>query len=487
VPEGNIVLAVNGFSVPDISDQQIKLKFELAPRAKKQIRLVFGLDTDLKVAREKAEKWAVQHLPVLQQIQNFDSWFVRNIPFFLSSNRDLNHAWYEAWVVLRQQLLQANAPDFAFGTPGSEIPDTTVFEVNQFIREIRWLRNKDLAWNFVKNFQQTALTETPRTASASGTFLISGIRDINQVHPDREFFTGQLGFFEASLQRLIEPRDLNRNYLLEIAEAPAIAGFAPEPDLPMRRIEPVGLNAEFFQACQALEAGRRNCGAETDGELLGPKINRAFAERNWSPTHHFFFPADASSGAPVFDFEPAGLKPFLYDLADSTHLSAWAHVLPRIRQRLSPENEDWPAPAPEALLHTWQRFTNSPVTSTDLEIIFNKYFAPHRTNRQNEVMPACPGRFQAIRPAINLITTGIVGITPEAETGRLVLHPALPGRNLEFFVLENLNYHGRNLTIIWDRPDETDYFQDHRSGFDIYLDGKRIQSSPRLERVVVAL
>lgn len=484
LPEGNIVLALAGLTPPDLS-HEIKFRLQLQPREKKQFRFVIAFDADLKSAREKAQKWVTRHLPVSQQIQNFDAWFQRNIPFFLSSNRDLNHAWYEAWVVLRQQLLQANAPNYTFCPPGTEIADTTIFEVNQFIQEIRWLRNPDLAWNFIKNFQKAVLAESTRPASASGAFLVSGICDLNQVHPDREYLASQLEWIQTSMQRLIETRDLNRNYLLEIDEGSTIAGFLPEPDLLVRQIEPVGLNAEFFQACQALETGYRFCGLNLNHEILSPKIKHAFTEKNWSPVHHFFFPADAATGAPVFDFKPSALTPFRYDLADSMHLSIWEHLLPRIRQSISQENKN--LPAVDALLHTWQRFSNGPVTSEDLEIIFHKYFGPDRTDRQNEVVPAFPGRFLAIRPMINLITTGIVGITPEAETDRLVLHPALPGRNLSFFVLENINYHGRQLTIIWDRPDETDYFQDHRSGFDIYLDGKRIQSSPRLERIGVAL
>jgi hypothetical protein len=67
----------------------------------------------------------------------------------------------------------------------------------------------------------------------------------------------------------------------------------------------------------------------------------------------------------------------------------------------------------------------------------------------------------------DLLITGLVGVVPRAEA-RLEIRPLLPGSVWDWFCLDGLPYHGRTVTILWDR-DGTRYGRG--AGFQVWVDG----------------
>ena len=55
----------------------------------------------------------------------------------------------------------------------------------------------------------------------------------------------------------------------------------------------------------------------------------------------------------------------------------------------------------------------------------------------------------------DLIITGLVGLRPRADT-MVEVNPLLPASTWDWFCLDNVLYHGRILTIVWDRTGERD-------------------------------
>ncbi|MHC4498531.1 MAG: glycosyl hydrolase family 65 protein [Planctomycetota bacterium] len=60
------------------------------------------------------------------------------------------------------------------------------------------------------------------------------------------------------------------------------------------------------------------------------------------------------------------------------------------------------------------------------------------------------------------------------------VHPLLPDGTWEWFCLDNVLYHGRIITILWDK-NGTKYGKG--TGLRIYADGQEIAHSARLGRV----
>src|SRR5699024_10282037 len=83
----------------------------------------------------------------------------------------------------------------------------------------------------------------------------------------------------------------------------------------------------------------------------------------------------------------------------------------------------------------------------------------------------------------DLVISDLVGIRPRADD-TLEVNPLIPKSTWDWFALENVKYHGRELTIVWDR-DGSKYNQGE--GFQIWADGKRIHQSDSLGHIMVAL
>jgi hypothetical protein len=83
----------------------------------------------------------------------------------------------------------------------------------------------------------------------------------------------------------------------------------------------------------------------------------------------------------------------------------------------------------------------------------------------------------------DLIITGLVGLRPRADD-TVEVHPLLPPGTWDWFCLDGIPYHGRSLTILYDK-DGSKY---HRgAGLQILADGKVIGSSPELGRLTTPL
>ncbi len=79
----------------------------------------------------------------------------------------------------------------------------------------------------------------------------------------------------------------------------------------------------------------------------------------------------------------------------------------------------------------------------------------------------------------DLVITGLMGLVPR-EDDTVVVDPLIPADTWDWFCLDNVHYHGRTLTILWDRNGE----KYHKGkGFSIFADGRKIAHSDTLIRL----
>jgi hypothetical protein len=83
----------------------------------------------------------------------------------------------------------------------------------------------------------------------------------------------------------------------------------------------------------------------------------------------------------------------------------------------------------------------------------------------------------------DLIISGLVGLRPRADD-TVVVNPLLPPETWEFFCLDGVPYHGRSLTIFYDK---TGNRYGKGSGLRLLADGMEIGSRPTLGRLEVKL
>jgi hypothetical protein len=84
---------------------------------------------------------------------------------------------------------------------------------------------------------------------------------------------------------------------------------------------------------------------------------------------------------------------------------------------------------------------------------------------------------------VDLLITGLVGLRPRADAV-LEVDPLLPEGTWPWFCLDNVRYHGRDVTILWDR-DGTKF--NRGAGLRVLVDGREVAHAPGLQKIVVPL
>ncbi len=83
----------------------------------------------------------------------------------------------------------------------------------------------------------------------------------------------------------------------------------------------------------------------------------------------------------------------------------------------------------------------------------------------------------------DLIMTGLVGLRPRMDEF-VEVNPLLPAGKWDYFCLDQIPYHGRSLTVIYDRTGER---YGRGKGLEILADGRRIGRAKELKRITATL
>ena len=83
----------------------------------------------------------------------------------------------------------------------------------------------------------------------------------------------------------------------------------------------------------------------------------------------------------------------------------------------------------------------------------------------------------------DLIITGLIGLRPRADE-ILEINPLVPQDKWDWFCLDDIRYHGKTVTILWDK-DGTKYKKGQ--GLFVFVNGKKIASSKKIEKLTANL
>jgi hypothetical protein len=79
----------------------------------------------------------------------------------------------------------------------------------------------------------------------------------------------------------------------------------------------------------------------------------------------------------------------------------------------------------------------------------------------------------------DLVISGLVGLRPRADDV-VEINPLLPAGAWDWFCLDNIHYHGHELTILWDR---TGSKFDSGAGLRLFVDGVEAAHAPALKSI----
>jgi hypothetical protein len=81
----------------------------------------------------------------------------------------------------------------------------------------------------------------------------------------------------------------------------------------------------------------------------------------------------------------------------------------------------------------------------------------------------------------DLVITGLIGIRPQSGNS-LIINPLLPADTWDYFCLDNILYHGKILTVFYDKTGKR---YKRGKGFFVLADGKVIVSSKTIKKVTL--
>jgi hypothetical protein len=83
----------------------------------------------------------------------------------------------------------------------------------------------------------------------------------------------------------------------------------------------------------------------------------------------------------------------------------------------------------------------------------------------------------------DFIISDLVGIRPEMGI-RLTIQPLIPENYWDWFCLDRVKYHGKMLTILWDKEGSK---YNLGKGFSVYVDGRLMHRSDEIEEIEIPL
>ena len=161
--------------------------------------------------------------------------------------------------------------------------------------------------------------------------------------------------------------------------------------------------------------------------------------------------------------------------------------------------QSWPYATTQtlkALANLLQNYDQSVISKSDYQAMLNTYSLSHRKDGKPylaEALHPSTGSFEG-HDAYNhsehyfhsgfcdLVITGLVGLKPRPDNV-IEIHP-LANEAWDYFALDDLNYHGHRVSIIWDR-DGSRYGKG--AGLQILVDGRSIAQSDQLAPLTASL
>ncbi len=273
-------------------------------------------------------------------------------------------------------------------------------------------------------------------------------------------------------------------------------------------------------------------------EDLAAKIARAVLEKMWQPRKRFFYSLRAGDGAVADVKEVIGVYPFYFGMvpAGKGYESAWNSILdPKqfwtswpvasaSRECPAYSQSDWPGdgraagcmwngptwPHANAIVLTAMaralraardhHVADSPLNREHLWQLFHSFTRAQFRNQDlrypwtGEFYNGDTGQWKTAERDYNhstwldILIPELIGLVPRDDDA-IEIDPLLPETALSYFILDGQRYHGHDVTVVWDAPGRglPDHFRDGRAGLDVYVDGKRVASAPRLTLLRVDL
>lgn len=453
--------------------------------------------------------------------QSWD-WMQKNIPLFEFPQKNFEEIYYFRWWTLRKHINKTEQgyvfTEFLVPRSYADKYNLISSALGHHIYESRWLHDKKYMDDNLHVWYRANDGKPLKRLRFYSSWNIDAIYNRYLVNGDRKFVLDLLpdlktDYVEWEKEKKL-PDGLFWQYDVRDAMEETISGGRKE-----KNPRP-SINSYMFgnaRALAALEAINNNKALEKFYNKKADSIKQNTQSKLWNANHHFFEVLKEKGDTLSNAKEEIGFIPWYFNMPDSNYNLAWENLMDRktfsapfgitTADRSHPlfrthgtgkcewDGAVWPFATSQtltAMANLLNNYQQHYVSDSD-------YFHQLQTYVESQYYRGRPyigeyldektgywlmgdaerSRYYNHSTFTDLIITGLVGLRPRADNV-LEINPLLPAGKWDWFCLDNILYHGKMITIIWDK---TGSKYKKGKGLSVWVNGKKVASSLNLEKL----
>lgn len=452
-------------------------------------------------------------------------WMMRNIPLFECPQQNFEELFYYRWWTLRKHIKKTEKgyvfTEFLVQRSYADKYNLIASALGHHIYEARWLHDAKYLDDDIHIWYRGNNGGPMKKFRFYSSWAADAIYNRYLVTGDKKFVVDMLPDLEKDYaaweQEKRLPNGLYWQYDVRDAMEETISGGRKEKNARPSINSYMYGNAKAVAAIAGL-AGDRNMEALYNAKADTIKEN--VQEKLWNSNDQFFETRKTNDSSANVK-EEIGFIPWYFNLPDSQYNIAWKNVTdtrtfcapfgittadrshPQFRMHgccnCEWDGAVWPFATAQTLTgmaNLLEKYPNTIVGDTDYFRLLQTYVESQYYRGRpyvGEYLDETTGywlkgdqersRYYNHSTFNDLIITGLVGLRPRADN-IIEINPLLPAEKWDWFCLDNVLYHGKILTILWDK---TGIKYKRGKGFSVFVNGKKLKTINELKRLQVAM
>ncbi len=461
--------------------------------------------------------------PVVNAISNAQSWpwMQANVPLFECPDEGFEEIYYYRWWTYRKHIKRTEdgrvLTEFLTSVGHAGRHNTVSCAVGHHLYEGRWLKDHSLLDEYVLFWLRGQDGGPQSHLHRYSSWIPDALYNRYLVNHDQAFLVDLLGDLVRDYEQWEQEKQLDSGlfwqYDVRDGMEESISGG--------RRVKNARPTISSYMYANAVAlariadmAGQTNVAQTFRGKAQ--TLKKLVLDRLWNKDAEFF-EVQLESGSLSNVREAIGFIPWYFNLPDAGYEAAWTQAIDpegfkapfglTTAERRHPQFRThgvgscewdgavWPFATSQTLLamaNVLRHYEQAPVSSKDyFDALLTYAKAQHWGDKpyigeyQDEKTGAwlkgvsARSRYYNHSTFCDLVIAGLVGICPQADD-TIVVHPLVPAETWEWFALDQVPYHGKTVTILWDR---TGRRYGKGAGLSVFADGQLVAHATTLERV----
>lgn len=461
---------------------------------------------------------------IAQAIPNSEAsaWMEQNIPLFECPQKNFEEMYYYRWWSQRKHIKNTPAgygmTEFLVNRSYADKYNLIACAIGHHIYESRWLRDPKYLDQIIHTWYRGNEGGPMKKMNKFSSWNADAIYNRFLVDGDKDFLLDMMTDLDTEYKRWESTNRLKNGLYwqgdVQDGMEESISGGR------RKQYARPTINSYMYGNAKALSnmgllAG--NEGIAMKYALKADTLKQLVEGKLWNERHQFFETMRTDSSANVR--EAIGYIPWYFNLPDARkHDVAWKEVMDEkgflapygltTAERRHPEFRTrgvgkcewdgaiWPFASAQTLTAMANFMNNYPQTVLTDSVYFRQMelYVESQYHRGRpyigEYLDEVTGywlkgdqersRYYNHSTFNDLVITGLVGLRPRTDN-TVEVNPLIPEGKWNWFCLDNVLYHGHNISIVWDK-DGSRYHAG--KGLRVYVNGKLVGQSDRLQRLI---